>query len=95
LQDFIHPVSVALVVAKVGIGQQKRSFDCIIDDETHNRAMAINAPSGSNEHYGALTQWTREIPVLSTLGWATHKVRNGVSNVLGSKTIEKGMNAVI
>jgi hypothetical protein len=57
--------------------------------------MAINAPGGSPEHYGVLTQWTREVPILSTLGWLTHKFRNGVSNIIGSKTIDKGLNAVI
>jgi hypothetical protein len=38
--------------------------------------MGINTPD--RERYGALTEWTREIPVLSTIGWATHKVRNGI-----------------
>lgn len=36
--------------------------------------MGINTPNP--EQYGVLTNWSKEVPVASTVGWAIHHVRN-------------------
>ena len=57
--------------------------------------MAINASSGSPEHYGILTNWAREIPIASTLAWVVHGFRNGIAHLIGSQAVSKALGAVV